>query len=423
MEEIILQKIEKSRNTLTYDFSVSEGLEKYFSGKPFIIEYPMDLTEIPFGILTVPFVCSVLPIIWLTNSRLVLPALDRAFYECIPCVKQGYETMFPESTFAGEICVENIAECDRPAEGGSVAFFSGGLDATQTLVSHFDEKPDLVSIWGSDVDFDNIESWQTLHRGIAKTSEKFGLKDIVIRSSFRQFDREGALDRDYSQQLQDGWWHGVKHSLGLIGHAAPYVYWNGISTVYIASTNCPEDGPVRCASNPLTDNHIRFANARVVHDGFEFSRQDKAHNIVKFVENTGNKVSLHVCWEQKNGVNCCRCEKCYRTMANLLAEGADPIDYGFEATQKTVGNMQQHITIACRNMQTLPDYWPHIQKRIYQNQKFLKEKHYWNDIRWIAETDFRKLHKKKLPLLYRVRGKLATYLFYQRLSELKGRMK
>lgn len=423
MEQIWLHAIHKENTVITYSFSFTEGLARYFSGKPFLVEYPFDITRVPDGIACIPFVSCVLPIIWMTNSTLILSELDEAFFNCIPNVKRGYETMFPECVFAGEVCAANIVVCDRPATGGCIAFFSGGMDATQTLVSHFYEKPDLLSVWGSDVEFENRAGWETLHKGIAKTCEKYNLKDIVIRSTFRTFDREDTLGCDFGEQLQDSWWHGLKHSLGLLGHAAPYIYLNGISTVYIASSNCPEDGPVRCASNPLTDNHVRFAHARVIHDGFEFSRQDKAHNIVEFVQSTGNNVSLHVCWETRSGANCCHCEKCYRTMANLLAEGADPIDYGFPDTPNTIGDMERYISITCRGMQNLPDYWPHIQKRILKNRKALRTKPYWEQIRWIARTDFHRLHKTALPLSLRIRRKLATYRFYQVLSQIKGRIK
>ena len=40
MEYIILSKVEKQGNQLRYVFQASEGLNRFFSGKPFIIEYP-----------------------------------------------------------------------------------------------------------------------------------------------------------------------------------------------------------------------------------------------------------------------------------------------------------------------------------------------------------------------------------------------
>lgn len=414
MDQISITGIFKHANTLTYEFKVTERLSQYFTGEPFVIEYPCDISEVPDSIAVIPFVCNVLPIVWLTDSELVLPEIDRAFYECIPNVKKGYETMFPESTFDGKITAERIVACDKPAQGKCAVFFSGGLDATQTLVSHFDEEPDLISIWGSDIRYDNPDGWDVVHAGIAEVAQRFNLADIVIRSSFRIFDDEGALGGTFSGKLKDGWWHGVKHGIGLLGHAAPYAYLNGLSTVYIASSNCPADGPVRCASNPLIDNHVRFANCRVVHDGFEFSRQDKVHNVVAFQQKTGHKITLHVCWESQSGGNCCRCEKCYRTMAGLLAEGADPMNFGFTLAAQTIPHLKNNLVCSRAFTATVAEHhWLHIQNGMRNNIGRVKEMKYWKHIRWILKADFRHIDTIKPSILYRIRRRLSRCQLYR----------
>ena len=421
MEKITLKHIHKKNNTISFDYSVSAGLAGYFSGKTFVVEYQENIEGVPDAIAAVPFVCSILPIIWLNNSTLEIKELDKAFYDCIPNVRKGYETMFPESSFLGNIEVANIVPCDIPSCGGSVAFFSGGLDAVNTLINHLPEKPVLMSVWGSDIRYDNAEGWNKVHCGIAEYSETYSLPDIVIRSAFRDFDNEGVLDRKFCEQLQDSWWHGVKHALGLLGHAAPYVYLHGVSTVYIASTNCPADGPVRCASNPLTDNHVRFANARVVHDGFEFSRQGKVRNVAEYVRRTGSRLPLHVCWESQTGSNCCHCEKCYRTMVGLIAEGEDPLDYGFEHTPRTMPDLQRYLVTNCRNMVALQDYWTHIQKRLAEHRVELRNHMYWKNVKWILKVDF--WHPETWKRSMNLRERLSQYKFYQKLHEIKVKLR
>lgn len=420
MEKIVLKDIHKYSNTITYDFSVSEGLSDFFTQKPFVIEYPENIEDVPDAVAAVPFVCNVLPIIWLTDSVLSLNELDKAFFDCIPNVRKGYETMFPESSFAGKIEVDNIVTCDVPTSSGSASLFSGGVDAVNTLVHHLDENPALISVWGSDIHFDNTAGWERVHHGISEYSRKFNLPDVVIRSSFRAFDNEGVLNAQFHKQLKDGWWHGVKHSLGLLGHVAPYAYLHRLSTIYIASTNCPADGPVRCASNPLTDNHVRFVNARVVHDGFEFSRQDKVRNVVEYVQKTGEQLLLHVCWESQSGNNCCQCEKCYRTMVGLIAEGVDPTNYGFEHAQRTISNLQKYLVWNCRSMAALQDYWPHIQKRIIEQRTKLKRHPDWKYIKWMLEVDFRNPESLKMP--FNIRTWLSRFRFYQFLHKLKEKI-
>lgn len=423
MEQIVLRVIQRNKNTITFDFSVTEGLEKYFSGKPFVVEYPVDISGVPEAVLAVPFVSNVLPIIWLTDSKLVLPTLDKDFFDCIPNVKKGYETMFPESVFAGEVCPGEIVACEQNGSGCG-ALFSGGLDATQTLVSHFDEKPHLISIWGSDIQYDNETGWKAVHDGIAETAQRFDLPDAVIRSSFRAFDSEDALNRYLAKPLKDNWWHGVKHALALLGHAAPYVYLKGLSTVYIAASNCLADGVVRCASNPSTDNHVRFAGCRVVHDGFEYSRQDKVRNMVEFANKTGKQITLHACWQSQSGSNCCHCEKCYRTMAGILAEGADPAEFGFYETERTLPDMQRYIVEGkVLNANLAISYWKHIHDGVCRNRDKLKKTKNWKYLKWIAEADFLHHEQLKMPLQYRIRKKLAEFQFYQALHRLKERLK
>ena len=98
MERITLNAIRKKENKIEYDCSVSDGFIKYFSGRKFIIEYPENIEKVPDGIAAIPFVCNVLPLVWLSDALLEVPELDYAFYECIPQFKEGYCAMFPESS-------------------------------------------------------------------------------------------------------------------------------------------------------------------------------------------------------------------------------------------------------------------------------------------------------------------------------------
>ena len=75
----------------------------------------------------------------------------------------------------------------------------------------------------------------------------------------------------------------------------------------------------------------------------------KVHNITQFSKNTGKKIPLRVCWESSGGSNCCNCEKCWRTILGVYAEGFDPHDFGFDY-----------------------DDFDTILKRIYQNRELLK---------------------------------------------------
>lgn len=423
MKEITLNNIQKRGNTISYDYSVSSELACYFSDEPFVIEYPEDISSVPDAIAAIPFVCNVLPLIWLADATLRVKELDESFFVCIPEVRSGYETMFPETRFAGYIHVDRVVGYTEPVTEKCAAFFSGGADAVNTLVNHLEEHPALISIWGSDIAFQNKKGWQIVHRGIEEYAQKYELPDVVIRSSFRCFDKEEVLDQHFRGQLKDGWWHGVKHGIGLLGHAAPYAYLHGISTVYIASSNCASDGHVRCASNPLTDNHVRFACARVVHDGFEYSRQDKMHNIAEYVKKTGSPLSLHVCWESQSGGNCCYCEKCYRTMAGLIAEGENPSKYGFVNATQAIQELRWYMLTECQDRDVMKRHWIHIQKAMRSNWSEVEKMPCKKYVQWILQMDFTNPDKIRIPLLYQMKLKLSSFAVYRFAHRVKVSLK
>lgn len=393
MERIELKNIEIKGNTIQYKYSVTETLKQYFSlGVPFKIEYsikdlPLDISEIPNSILAVPFVCNVLPIVWLTDAELIVPELDKDFYESIPEFKQGYIDMHKDASFKGIVSVGKVVENIPAVTGRSASFFSGGVDAWCTLTRHLVEKPDLIAVWGADIQFDNVAGWNILRNALTESAQELSLPLITIHSSFRKFINEAALDKAFFPVLHDGWWHGAQHGIGLIGHAAPCNYLRGVSTQYIAASFSPEDGLVSCASWPTIDNHVRYSGCKTVHDAF-ITRQEKVKQIVSFSAKTNIKVSLHVCWKTTNGNNCGKCEKCYRTILALLLEGADPKSFGFSENGYDLTKGQDFLRNEFSFDYILIPLWRQLQSTFIENKAMLRTKPYYKDIKWIETFDF-----------------------------------
>lgn len=421
MGAINLIQIEKKDKTVLYHFRADEDLQSFFSDFPFQIEYPDKIETVPDAVLAVPFVCNVLPIIWLEDAVLHLPELDEDFYCSIPEFKKGYIDMFPDADFKGTIHADRIVNCNRSSSGKTAAFFSGGLDATTTLLRHLDERPDLISIWGSDVEYENCDGWMPINKIIEETASEFQVNHITIHSSFRQFDREDVLERKYHQYLHDGWWHDIKHGIALIGHSAPYVWLHRIKTVYIASSNCPEAGKVICASDPSIDNCVRFCGSKVIHDGYEMSRQDKVDYVVAYQRNNPQrKIRLHVCWESKDGNNCCHCEKCYRTITAILIEEGNPKDFGFDTDISILKRIYRKMALEYTYPGNTPIEWQHIKRKMIQKNSSLIDKTYYNDLKWIATFDFFHPEKNRRRRLYNImhltgiRKKLSKLVLYQK---------
>ena len=423
VEQIVLNGIRKENNRITYDFTCSEGLKQFYTGEPFFAEYQENVEEIPDAVAAIPFVGAVMPLVWVSHAELRIPELDSDFYECLPELRKGYGEIFPETEFSASLQVKKLVPSAPVQKGKAGVMFSGGLDAVNTLISHIDEQPDLITIWGADIPCRDEESWKKFE-GILKTyRDRFALPGTVIRSSLRIYEKERQLDAVFHSQLQDGWWHGMKHGIAMLALTAPYCYLHGLDKLYIASSFTKEDEPVRCASDPKTDNHVRFCGVQVCHDGYEFHRQDKVHNVVSYVNITKKPMNLHVCWESRAGYNCCRCEKCYRTMVSLLAEGADPRDYGFPDMEKTMKDFRWTIVHTMgKDTGLMVRRWKPIQKTIEANQKLLRKNPYWKDIRWLLYVDFQKPETVQMSCSYRIREKLGDIPAYKKLSQLKAKI-
>lgn len=303
--------------------------ESFDLSQSFEVQYDVDVSGVPAGVAVIPLLANVLPMAWVYDAVIEAPICDADFLACLPEVKRGYEDMYPMMRFGGELRVGAVEE-NRQSAGGAVCFFSGGVDAFNTLIQHINEHPTLLTMRGADVKLGDIEGWARVRAHGKTVAQNFGVEFHEVASTFRTFLREDVLTRRVIES-GDGWWHGFQHGIGILGHAAPLAWALGRSTVYIASSNTAETRTgVTCASDPTIDNHVRYCGIRVHHDGFEFSRQDKVRNIVQYSQSSQIPISLRVCWESDGGSNCCACEKCARTILEIMAEGGDARRFGFD---------------------------------------------------------------------------------------------
>lgn len=396
MDYIRLDSIKKTGSRVLYEYSVSETLKQCFTDKSFYVEYPAPIEMIPKSVLAVPFVCNVLPIIWLSDSELILDSLDEDFCRCIDEIKNAYKKMYPLSKFKGKYCIKNVVRNLPPKNGKCCAMYSGGLDAFQTLISHISEEPDLITVWGADISTDNETGWRNTYVPICETAQKYKLDNYEIKSSFRTFFIDWKCEVLFGEKLNDTWWHGIQHGLGLLGLTAPIAWMNGYEKVYIASSFTVADEPITCASHPSIDNLLRFCGCKAIHDGYEFNRQEKMHNVIEFCKANGISQKLHVCWQTETGENCCSCEKCYRTIASILAENADPKLFGFDNFEAFLPGLEEiAIEGMINNPEILIKQWGYTQSAIIRNKKALKNNPHWWSISWLTEIDLHALKKQK----------------------------
>jgi len=375
---LILSNTNVVDNTVEYIYEVTGEWSRFFiDGETFFIEYDFPLDGIPSGILVIPFLSNVLPISWVSDAEIIVPEIDRDFYESIPEFKQGYINMYPMINFKGNLCAEQIVKYEGPRSDCAM-LFSGGVDSKHTMISHLNEKPALICIWGADVYLDDEKGWSRVNTHLTETADNYGFNHATIKSSFRKIINQGELDLCVSAS-GNGWWYGFQHGIALICHTAPYMYVNKLKTLYIASSiKATEDSPI--ASYYTIDPFVRFSGSNVVHDGANHNRQEKICEICTYANKMNKEIHMRVCWQSLGGGNCNNCEKCFRTMLAIVAEGHNPVDYGF------VWNKQVKRRLKCNFLLRYPisirdglRYGPTIE-RIRETAVTKEQKKQW---RWL----------------------------------------
>ena len=349
MEKIVIKSVNVEKNDISIDYEVSNGLKKYFNlENKFHAHYYEDISIVPKEIAVIPFISNVLPIIWLTNSELIIDSLEEKYANSIDKTRNAFNEMYNVNIFKGKVTVHNkkIIKSLNIEENVSV-FYSGGVDSTSSLVSCFEknEKPLLITIWGTDVWDHNIEGFESLKENAESCGKKYNLQNLFIKTNFRKFIYEHELTKGLLEdRINDSWWRGIQHGIGLIGHIAPYAYIKNIKMHYIPATLNNKNSGATCGSFPTIDESVKFLDCSICHEGYELDRLDKVNHIVNYFEKKKETFPLRVCYMDKGRkLNCCQCEKCYLTIMELISLKKDPNKWGFEVTRKTMCDIPKYL--------------------------------------------------------------------------------
>lgn len=399
--EFILDKVIIDNNRIDYKYHVNGNWQEAFEDKNvFFAEYDCDITNVPESIAVIPLLCNILPIAWLFDAEINVKTCDEDFFKSIEEFKKGYINMYPDLEFKGKIIVQKLQKNVTEKSNGSICFFSGGVDAFNTLLNHLDENVTLLTLCGADIKLEDVVGWHNVLNHIKFMSESFGIDFVTIKSNLKNFYNEKVLN-DKIQVIKKEWYHDFQHGIGIISFASLISYITKKTTVYFASSFTAKDiGSYTCASDPTIDNFVRFCGAKVIHDGYEFSRQDKVHNIVKYCLKNNKRLELRVCWQSTGGKNCCQCEKCYRTMLAIFAEGEDPRNYGFNYTKKQLRQIKY-----CNDDRFNYNKYSEIQRRMREKcsiDELPKE------LRWFYKMDIRKLGNNLYKVIGKFKGKIKN---------------
>jgi len=220
----------------------------------------------------------------------------------------------------------------------AACFLSGGVDSLFTLrknrrevaASHPASIQDAILVYGFDMGYseglEHISSFDLARQALQDVARDASVQIVPVYTNIRHLCEDGGF--------WIYWYFGA--ALASVGHALA----GRISRVSIASSSIfdrAEDMALAHGSHPALDPLYSSYNLRVLHDGARFSRLDKVRAIADWgVAMKG----LRVCTRNLEGVlNCGRCEKCVRTLLELLAVGASGYESAFAETEVTDRSM------------------------------------------------------------------------------------
>ena len=229
---------------------------------------------------------------------------------------EAWRNWLPDQYRPIEISPESIIDEQqnrREGPSSAIAAFSGGVDATFTLLRHTNGTlgsasfpiSDVVMVHGFDVRRDRVSDFTDLVERTRPLVEQIGVQLNIVRTNIRQvsdYDWEHAFGTRLACVLHQ---FSSQHQFGLMASASPYSH-----------------PVIPWGSTPSTDHLLSGDGFSVVHDGAGFSRSEKVAEIAK---NAVTAATIKVCWQgtEHQGRNCGECEKCVRTRLNFLAVGVD----------------------------------------------------------------------------------------------------
>ncbi len=229
-----------------------------------------------------------------------------------------------------------------PPEKRAGSFFSGGIDSYATIsqnrlnfpLDHPRSIKDGILVFG--LEQDDPEIFEYVQALLAEAAEEVGINLISVYTNlylpFRQEDSQNS-------------WHLWLHKfMGAALAAVAHALGPRFSDVSISpSFDIPNYHPH--GNHPLLVPNYGSCGLRIHFDGTDLSRFEKTKLIVE----QGLPLShLRVCNKFKQyepgRFNCCKCEKCVRTMLELMALGALKGNQSF-AVDEVTEEMVEHISI------------------------------------------------------------------------------
>ena len=399
METIWIKSIEVDRNHVTYRVVVSKGLIQYFNSKcEMFVEFGFDISSVPKSILAVPILSNIMQFAWLFDCLVWIEEVDKRFYECLPKIKRGFQEMYRNYGFGGSLIAAKVIDNEYPIEKESELLFTGGVDATTTFLRIKDTLPILVDTFGwCTNEEDESDVFKADISAINKFAKENHVQTEYIKSNFATFINTETVNRFLNKRLHNSWWFGFQHSLAFLGVASIVAFYYHVRTIYIGSSYTFGQA-INCASDPRIDREFAVASCNVIHDAYELNRQEKIKTIVEAKKKSElQQIRLRVCSFKEE--NCNHCEKCFRTMVEIVAEGGNVNDFGFHIEGDFCEALKSFLKDNAKEIDSDHIvFWQDAIAKMAQNYNELSDKDTAN---FLASFDFQKEKRICLWRYYR----------------------
>jgi hypothetical protein len=339
---IRVEEMNVEGSKVTYRISCDGEVRRFLAKDSFYLKTDHPLDTVPPGITVIPLLGCLVPLSWITDSRIIVGAVDEVFFASILRVREAMRLAYPILRFLGSVeatPTKTVSNWDPEKYG---LLYSGGVDSLASLVRNRAKKPQPLMVRGTpDLRIEERKFFDRSFDRLAPAVRDLGGEIHVIETdALNTLDYSALQSSVRNAEEIRGWWQNFAHGLFLTGMTAPVTYLAHIGQLLIASSFHSEN-PKPWGSMPGSDEQIRWGGLLVIHDSFDLQRFEKVRTIIApFIRESGREgFPIRVCTGDSEvrlasgELNCGRCGKCMRTMLMLLENGIDPAACGFDTSR------------------------------------------------------------------------------------------
>ena len=289
----------------------------------------IDLENLDFSILSIPFIMSVISLVWESGKTYFIQAMDAELFNALKIIKDVYKVFYPNVAWNGELIPDQLItnHLEKRREPLIGLAFSGGLDSTYSSLAHYPSKQLLITLFGFSQEIKDNQ-WSLVKQRCREFSKQSGHINCFIESNFREFIDYSKLHERHPKMIT--WREYCQEAISIAGLSAPILILKQCPT-FLISSSFHWRSPVPWGSHPFIDNNIRFSGVGVKNYTPDLNRQTKIQKLIDLCNvNDFPKPTLYVCNKLKTkALPCCKCMKCLMTINGILAEGENPKTFGF----------------------------------------------------------------------------------------------